>query len=232
MEIANAHVAAHQPTRPRARSSNIISVPEGQSWIMRRHNKPKGHGENRTFTQPIPTPRRRGLSDAPRVSFATDPVIYDPSGLPTEGLREPRGESDAVPASSQSSTSKPTRILSMFSGFRETKGVVFSEPWNELDSTFFQPYIDPLVALQSTRSFVHHNPTTPIPCSFNSGLLKLFEDYRHLKYEIERLEGELASAVRKNKDDQRCWKDERAQMNTEMRHLEGIIARSESGTAG
>jgi hypothetical protein len=192
----------------------------------------RDHGNNnRAFTRPVQSQRQHGLGSSNQVSFPATRVNQAPSSLPMEGLRETQSECDAVPAPQQGSKPRFKRYTSMFSTFRETKGVEFSEPWNEDDDMFFQPYIDPVMALQSTRSFVHHNPTTPIPCTHNSGLLKLFEDYRQVKYHQERLESKLENALRKDQDNQDCWNNERAELKTEIRRLELIVARGQSDMA-
>ncbi|KAH9880111.1 hypothetical protein J1614_002137 [Plenodomus biglobosus] len=130
----------------------------------------------------------------------------------------------------RSSRPKVARYTSLFSSFKDSsKGPDFAEPWSH--SLPFQPYIDPLQALQAVHSHMI-NFSTPIPLEHNSGLFRVFEDYRKTRHEKERLESLLQDTLTNWTRAEAGWADSEFCYRAEIRRLEILIANDRDGMTG
>lgn len=130
--------------------------------------------------------------------------------------------------------SKPrlARYTSLFNSFKETsKGPDFAEPWSEDTPLPLQSYVDPLHALQSVHSHMIKF-STPIPLEHNSGLFRVFEDYRKVREEKERVETLLQDTLTSWEMAEKDWTDAELCYKSEIRRLELLIAKGTSGMTG
>ncbi|KAF2849300.1 hypothetical protein T440DRAFT_452633 [Plenodomus tracheiphilus IPT5] len=162
--------------------------------------------------------------DTPSSISPLTPTIDDPD--------EVRSEHSEPQTPRRNSKPKLARYTSLFSSFKESsKGPEFIEPWSEDAPPPFQPYVDPLHALQAVRSHMI-NLSTPIPLEHNSGLFRVFEDYRKVRHEKERLESLLEKTLTDWKTAEAHWADSEFCYKAEIRRLEILIANGTSGMAG
>ncbi|KAI8939700.1 hypothetical protein NX059_003456 [Plenodomus lindquistii] len=132
----------------------------------------------------------------------------------------------------RNSKPKLTLYTSLFSNFKESaKGPEFAEPWAEDAPPSFHPYIDPLHALQSVHSHMI-NFFTPIPLEHNSGLFRVFEDYRKVRLEKERLEALIQNTLTSWTRAEAQWAGLEFCYKAEIRRLEILIANGRSGMTG
>jgi hypothetical protein len=113
-----------------------------------------------------------------------------------------------------------------------SKGVAFSEPWSEDAPPILEPPMDPLLAVQAVRSHIYNLSTKPIPVDHNSGLLRVFEDYRKIRYERDRLDAILQETLEGYKTAEETWLATEARYESEIRRLELLIARGTTGMTG
>lgn len=147
----------------------------------------------------------------------------------SEDARSERSETAAPPRDSKP---KFARYTSLFASFKETsEGPGFLEPWSEEAVPRFQPYVDPLQVMQFVRSHIV-KCSTPVPLEHNSGLLRLFEDYRKVREQKERLEKLLEETLEDWTEAQGQWTQSEDGYNAEIRRLELLIARGTSGIEG
>jgi hypothetical protein len=76
------------------------------------------------------------------------------------------------------------------------------------------------------------NSTQPIPVEHNSGLFRVFEDYRKVREHKERLEKLLKDTFHDWGRAEKHWSQAEARYNAEIRRLELLIARGTSGMTG
>jgi hypothetical protein len=119
-------------------------------------------------------------------------ILADITAASVEDTRSERSETSAP---RRDSKPKLARYTSLFTNLKDTpKDIEFTEPWSEDAPPFFQPYIDPLDVLQAVRSHML-NSSQPIPVDHNSGLFRVFEDYRKSREHKERLESLLKDTL-------------------------------------
>ncbi|KAJ4348434.1 uncharacterized protein N0V89_009808 [Didymosphaeria variabile] len=140
--------------------------------------------------------------------------------------------SDA-PSPRKATKPKLARYLSGYLSIKDASKEpdTFSEPWVELPPTFTE-YVDPLVSLQSVFSHMTSNPSQPIPLHYNSGIFRIFEDYRKIREESKRLDNLLHETFEGYRAAERFYDKAEAEYQAEIRRLELLIARGTSGMAG
>lgn len=89
-----------------------------------------------------------------------------------------------------------------------------------------------MAALQATHSYLCNNFYKPIPSEHHSGLLRIFEDYRHLREGKEKLESLLTETLEGYKSADQLWMTKEDRYQAEIRRLELLIARGTTGLAG
>jgi hypothetical protein len=225
MEVAYLRIAGSQPKRPISRSYGIHNTRDSGAWLT------KIHGKGRDMLPTKLSDSDYGARKAQQKSLPAAPTGEAVLVLPTEDLEDAPSEYPAVSAPRACPQPKPARYTSLFSAPKEEKGSVFSEPWDE-QAMLFQPRVDPMEALLSTRSYIHNNPSTPIPCTHNSGLLNIFEDYREVKNDKEQLELALEDALREHEESEHRWGVRSGQLHAEIRRLESMVAPNESCVSG
>lgn len=126
---------------------------------------------------------------------------------------------------------KLARYISGYLSIKEAaKEPDFTEPWNE--TTPRQETIDPLASLQSVFAHMNAVPARPIPLQFNSGIFRIFEDYRNLREENERLNNLCNETFAAFRGLETQYEDERIKYNEEIRRLELLVARGTPGMTG
>ncbi|KAF7681402.1 hypothetical protein GT037_000378 [Alternaria burnsii] len=145
-----------------------------------------------------------------------------------------RSDRSDTPAPRRDSKPRLARYTSLFANFKDTTKepeFAFSAPWGEDAPQSLQPYIDPLDVVQSVRS---HMATThrPIPMEHNSGLFRVFEDYRKVREQKESLSIMMEETLSDWKKAEEHWNRSKDRYGAEIRRLELLIARGTSGMAG
>jgi hypothetical protein len=186
-----------------------IATPEEPNERRRHH----GWRKTRTASRP----------HTPVSATSATPTIKDADDVVSE-RSEPTPRRDSKP--------KLARYTSLFSSFKEAiKGPEFAEPWSE-EAPSFEPYVDPLNALQSVRSHMISTSSRPIPTEYNNGLFRIFDDYRRVREEKQRLDILMQEITRDwNKAEER-WSESELRYETEIRRLDLLIAKGTSGMAG
>ena len=115
---------------------------------------------------------------------------------------------------------------------KETNEPEFSEQWIEQAPSAWVSPVDPLIVLQSVHSHICNAPSTPIPIQHNSGLLRLFEDYRKERSRQEHLEALVRRTMDIHRTSEDDWRTKEAQHLAEIRYLELLIAHGTTGMAG
>jgi hypothetical protein len=108
----------------------------------------------------------------------------------------------------------------------------FSEPWSEDAPYTAEPPVDPLVAVQSIRSHIGYHSWIPLPVEYNSGILRVFEDYRKVRDEKERLSSMVKEVLDQWEAQGNEWEATECRYQTEIRRLELLIAQGTSGMLG
>lgn len=106
---------------------------------------------------------------------------------------------------------------------------VFSEKWNENNRPLIEPPPDPLITLQAVRSHITRIPSTTLPTEHNSGILHIFEDYRRVREEKERLDVLIRETLERYTLAEAAWAATEDRYQEEVRRLELIIAQGRSG---
>ncbi|KAG9192657.1 hypothetical protein G6011_11391 [Alternaria panax] len=162
------------------------------------------------------------------------PVAAVPTTPTIENADDTRSERSDTPAPRRDSKPKLARYTSLFANFKETvkePEFAFSAPWGEDAPPPFQPYIDPLDVVLSVRS---HMATAykPIPMEHNSGLFRVFEDYRKVREQKESISRMMEDTLKDWRKAEAHWKYLKDCYGAEIRRLELLIARGTSGMAG
>jgi hypothetical protein len=183
-------------------------------WRKKIHSKPKDFKADSTNTSRPETPVRVGT---PAPSIDTQDTRSDTS--------EP-----ATPRRS-------AKLARLVTGYRTLKDASkepdSSEPWNDEGPPMETPFVDPLLSLQSVYSHMNTLPTRPIPVDYNSRLFHIFEDYRKIRGEKERLEQLLQASFEGYRKAEQASVDIESRYQAEVRRLEILIARGKhSGMAG
>ncbi|RII10946.1 hypothetical protein CUC08_Gglean006947 [Alternaria sp. MG1] len=148
----------------------------------------------------------------------------------TDDTYDTRSDRSDTPAPRRDSKPKLARYTSLFANFKDTTKepeFAFSTPWGEDAPQSLQPYIDPLDVVQSVRS---HMATThrPIPMEHNSGLFRVFEDYRNVREQKESLSIMMEETLSDWKKAEQYWDRSKDCYGAEIRRLELLIARGTS----
>jgi hypothetical protein len=170
--------------------------------------------------------RQDSRPQTPVGAVPTTPAMEDADDAPSEPSDTPAPRRDSKP--------KLARYTSLFANFKETvkePEFAFSVPWSEDAPPPFQPYIDPLDVVLSVRSHMA-SASRPIPMEHNSGLFRVFEDYRKVREQKESLSLLLEETLKDWKRAEEHWMHSKGCYGAEIRRLELLIARGTSGMTG
>jgi hypothetical protein len=132
---------------------------------------------------------------------------------------------------------KPTKpnLARYISGYRSimeaSKEQDFADPWIEF-SPPCEEVVDPLVSLQSVFAHMNTLPARPIPIHYNSGIFRIFADYRVVREEKERLNKLCNDTFAAYRDLETYYENQKTEYDEETRRLELLIAHGTSGMAG
>ena len=102
--------------------------------------------------------------------------------------------------------------------------------WDTLgEPIIYEPKVDSLQVLESISSTLIGSPHKTLPIQQNSSLLHLFEDYRGLRLEMDKIEELLKQTLDGFKEAEERWTTEEAGYRAEIRRLELIIAGGKQG---
>lgn len=137
-----------------------------------------------------------------------------------------------VPSPRKATKPKLAHYLSGYLAIKDaSKEPEFGEPWLEMPPPS-REYVDPMVSLQSVFSHMITNPSCPIPLHYNNGIFRVFEDYRKIREEKERLDNLLHESFEGYRAAERFYDKAEAEYQAEIRRLELLIARGTSGVDG
>ncbi|OAF99555.1 uncharacterized protein CC84DRAFT_365135 [Paraphaeosphaeria sporulosa] len=137
-----------------------------------------------------------------------------------------------VPNPRKATKPKLARYLSGYLAVKDvSKEPEFSVPWLEIPPAS-REYVDPMASLQSVFSHMTTNPSCPIPLHYNNGIFRVFEDYRKVRDEKERLDDLLHETFEGYRAVERFFEKAEAEYQAEIRRLELLIARGTSGMDG
>ncbi|KNG47658.1 hypothetical protein TW65_05727 [Stemphylium lycopersici] len=243
-QLAGLSVATHL-SRELAKDSG--SMPDGKTWRLGHNKQPKKPPKALTSLKvddgtPIALEDSAGRRCQPswrktlQGSRPQTPVSTFTATTAVEDIEDARSDRSETSAPCRDSKPKLARYTSLFTTFKETaketaKAPGFSEPWSDDAPLPFQPYIDPLNVVQSVRSHMA-NSSLPISPEHHSGLFRVFEDYRKVREQKERLESLLKETLQDWKQAEGHWRDYEDRYSGEIRRLELIIARGSRGMAG
>ncbi|KAF2444230.1 hypothetical protein P171DRAFT_28826 [Karstenula rhodostoma CBS 690.94] len=160
-------------------------------------------------------------------SRAPTPTIFQ---FDTDGVR--REITLDVPSPRKATKPKLARYLTGYLAIKDpSKEPEFGEPWSEM-LPCSREYVDPMVSLQSVFSHMTTNPSCPIPLHYNNGIFRVFEDYRKIREEKERLDNLLHETFEGYRAAERFYDKAEAEYQAEIRRLELLIARGTSGMDG
>lgn len=155
------------------------------------------------------------------------------AGGETEETRSEVGSETTAPRRRSAPKPKLSRYLSDYLSLTaSSKSPELSEPWSEERPLIIEPPLDPFVVVQAVRFHICNSSQTPIPVPHNSGILRVFEDYRKVREQKERLDGLLHETLEGYRTAEESWAREKGSYQDEIRRLELIIARGTSGMAG
>ncbi|EUC39281.1 hypothetical protein COCCADRAFT_80617 [Bipolaris zeicola 26-R-13] len=237
-QLPGLSVATHL-SRELAHENNM---PDGRGWRLGHSKHPKkqpkvsslrSDGERSTATEDQgDRPRQPSWLKTLHSSRPQTPVSTLTAGTVVEDIGDGRGERLEMLALYRDSKPKLSRYTSLFSSFKDTtKTPEFSEPWGEEAPRPFEAYVDPLVVTQSVRLHITSS-SSPMPTEHHGGLLRVFEDYRKIRDQKERLEILLEETLRDWSQAQAGWSYSEDQYHAEIRRLELLIARGTSGMTG
>ncbi|KAI4627417.1 uncharacterized protein J4E87_003980 [Alternaria ethzedia] len=221
------------------------NMPDNKSWRLGHSKQPKKPPRTSTplkidVDTPVGTDdssdrrlqltwRKTRQSSRPQTPVGgahTTPVAEDADDAPSERSDTPALRRDSKP--------KLARYTSLFANFKETAKepeFAFSAPWGEDAPAPFQTYIDPLDVVTSVRSHMI-TASWPIPMEHNSGLFRVFEDYRKVREQKECLSTMLEETLKDWRKAEEHWTRSRDRYGAEIRRLELLIARGASGMTG
>ncbi|KAJ4365748.1 hypothetical protein N0V83_008368 [Neocucurbitaria cava] len=214
---------------------------KGVGWRKKIHgSKPKdilppkpGNDDTATAEETSDRRRHHGWRKTMHGSRPETPVTGALTIPTMEDGEDTRSERSDVSTTHRNPRPKLARYTSLFNSLKESsKGPEFAEPWSEDAPPPFQPYIDPLNALQSIRSHMNRGYCKPIPPEHNNGLFRLFEDYGRVREEKEHLETLLQDTFQKWKAAEDHWDESESRYEAEIRRLDLLIARGTSGMTG
>jgi hypothetical protein len=221
------------------------SMPDNKSWRLGHSKQPKKPPKALTPLKidsdspagPDDTSERRlQLSwRKPRHSSRPQTPVSGAHTTPAnEDADDGRSERSDTPALRRDSKPKLARYTSLFANFKDSSKEPefgFSAPWGEDAPPPFEIYIDPLDVVTSVRSHMA-NTSWPIPLEHNSGLFRVFEDYRKVREQKERVSTMLEDTLKEWKKAEEHWDRSRDRYGAEIRRLELLIARGTSGLPG
>ncbi|KAF1839599.1 hypothetical protein BDW02DRAFT_2426 [Decorospora gaudefroyi] len=238
------HIAKGGERERTSDTVNTDSMPDNKGWRKIGHSKqpkkpskapppPKTISDSPSAPEDLGDRRRQSSWLKPRQSSRpqtpVNGVPTTPAAEDTEDVPSERSESSAA---RRDSKPKLARYTSLFTTFKDTsKGPEFAEPWSEDAPPPFQPYVDPLDVVQSVRSHMM-NASQPIPVEQNSGLFRVFEDYRKMREQKETLSALLEDTLQAWDKAEKHWHDCETRYDMEIRRLELLIARGTSGMTG
>ena len=127
------------------------------------------------------------------------------------------------------------KLAKYISGYRTVKEASkeydFAAPWGETPSQQ-EDIVDPLVFLQSVFAHMNIVPAQPIPITYNSGIFRIFADYRIVREEKDRLTELCNETFTAYRDLETYYENEKVKYDEEIRRLELLIAHGTSGMAG
>ncbi|KAL5431954.1 hypothetical protein PMIN07_008813 [Paraphaeosphaeria minitans] len=137
-----------------------------------------------------------------------------------------------VPSPRKATKPKLARYLSGYLAIKDaSKEPEFGEPWLEMTPVSTE-YVDPMASLQSVFSHMTTYPSSPIPPHYSNGIFRVFEDYRKIREEKERLDDLLHETFEGYRAAERFYEKAEAEYQAEIRRLELLIARGTSGMDG
>lgn len=221
------------------------NMPDNKSWRL-------GHSKQPRKPTKAPGPLKIGSNSPTSLDDLSDhrlplswrrprqgsrpqtPVGAVPTTSAIEDADDVRSERSDTPTPRRDSKPKLARYTSLFGNFKETAKepeFVFSAPWGEDAPPPFQPYIDPLDVVLSVRSHMASS-YQPIPMEHNSGLFRVFEDYRKVREQKESLTTMMEQTLRDWRKAEEHWGYSKDRYSAEIRRLELLIARGTSGMTG
>jgi hypothetical protein len=199
-------------------------MPEKTGWRMRAKHRPK---DVKFGNDDVPATEQLGRpSSSWQKSRPNTPTISV-----TDDSRNDAASEASTPR--RQARPKLSRYLSGLHTKDHLKHVNLTEEWwNDVDLFQKEPPLSPSAALQSAYSHMLQLPSKPIPVSYFNGLFSLFEDYRKIRAEKEKLGGELHEASKLHEKSVYEWAEAESQYQIEIRRLELLIAHGTSGMAG
>ena len=180
--------------------------------------------------------RRHGWRKTTAVSRPVTPMAPISSIPNPEDANDARSVRSEASAPRRDSKPKRTRYTSLFSIHKgKPTESIFSEPWSadripDIEDPWY--YVDPIVVMESVHSHMCKNPMVPVPLSYNSGLFRIFDDYRKLRSQIESLEDRELEAREQARMATAQMLESEAQYVSEIRRLELHIAQGTKGLSG
>lgn len=236
-QLPGLSVAEHLSRELAKDSSNM---PDGKSWRIGHSKQPK---KQHQATTPLrvdsnlpaapeePVDRRRQASWRKTLHGSRPQTPVSTLATAVDDIEDTQSERSETPTARRDSRPKLARYTSLFTSIKETaKTPDFSEPWGEDAPQLFQSHVDLIQVMQSVQSHIM-NSYSPLPSEHHSGLLRLFEEYRKIREQKERLDTLLRDVLRDWGQAEECWNQFEDRYNAEIRRLELIIARGATGMA-
>lgn len=180
--------------------------------------------------------RRHGWRKTITVSRPTTPMTPVPSTPTPEDIEDTRSERSEASTPRRDSKPKLVRYTSLFATHKEetTTGPIFAEPWSLEAFPEHVPwvYIDPIVTMESIHSHLCKNSTVPVPLEYNSGLFQIFDDYRKLRSQKDRLEAREQETLEESREVKAHLLKSEERYEAEIRRLELLIAQGTTGMTG
>lgn len=226
---------------------HTLSMPDNKTvgWRQKIHGKPKDAPlpkltiDDATSADDLRDRRRHGWRKTLHTgSRPVTPISTTPTTPTVQDVEDHHSETSETTTPRRNSKPKLIRYTSLFSSYKDSarrsdsfNAPDFVEPWSDNTPFSFQPYVDPLVAIQSIRAHMTSS-LNPIPLQHNNNLFCVFEDYRRLRHQHEHLEASLLERSKEFEEMTEHWVTEEQKYQAEIRRLELLIARGESGVAG
>lgn len=184
-----------------------------------------------------PTDRRRhGWRKTMAASRPATPLTpASPTPTPDD-IEDTRSELSRGSTPRRDSKPKLIRYTSLFATHKEvtTNGPDFAEPWSieappEHDAWV---HVDPIVAMESIHSHLCKNHRVPVPLEYNSGLFRIFDDYRKLRSHRDHLREREQEVLEDSRRMSAQWLKSEACYEAEIRRLQLLIAQGTAGITG
>ncbi|KZM22642.1 hypothetical protein ST47_g6193 [Ascochyta rabiei] len=234
--------------KPKARPGDTRkAMVDNKGWRKKIGGKPKElppintTSDETAVTLPLELPaavdsterRRHGWRKTMAASRPATPITPAPPTPTPEDIEDTRSERTDDSAPRRDSKPKPIRYTSLFTTHKEEpSGPDFAEPWSvdAPPSHDQRAYVDPVVVMECIHSHLCKNYMVPVPLEYNSGLFQIFDDYRKLRSQKERLdmrERKMLDDSCKLKDQ---WFEAEGCYEAEIHRLELLIARGITGS--